>query len=55
MNNLIPVKILNVREEEIRLRVENFGMYQICQFSDSTDKSVSRVDKVLNMLNTEQG
>lgn len=53
-NNLIPVRLLNVNEREVKLRnfrprVERLTDYEICKFADS-EVSVKRVEKVLNSI-----
>lgn len=57
-NNIIPVKILNVRDEEVILRnfkpkVEKLKDFEICNFSDSKNYSVNRIDTLLDLINTD--
>lgn len=56
-NNMIPVKILNVRDEVISLRnfkpkIEKLQGYDALKFKDN-QISVNRVEKLLNLIKTE--
>lgn len=56
-NRMIPVRVLNVNEREIKIRnfkpvVEKLTDYEVCKFGN-TDLSVSRVDRLLPQINVE--
>ncbi|KAG5884927.1 hypothetical protein JTB14_001885 [Gonioctena quinquepunctata] len=56
-NNMIPVKILNVRDGEVLQKKFNHQIgkiddYELCQFNDNKTNSVNRVDHSLKLINT---
>jgi hypothetical protein len=56
-SNRIPVKLLNVRNETVKLknfrpRLEGSSNYYVFNFKNSS-QSVDRVEKLLNLLNTD--
>ncbi|KAG5870878.1 hypothetical protein JTB14_002558 [Gonioctena quinquepunctata] len=56
-NNMIPVKILNIRDEEVLLKnfnpqIGKIEDYELCQFNDNKTNSLNRVDHLSKLINT---
>lgn len=57
-SNMVPVRILNVRDEEIELKnfrpkIGNLDNYYVYKFDENRISSVSRVDKLLELVKTD--
>lgn len=57
-DNMIPVRILNVRNEEIKLKnftpkISYLKDYEVCSFNTNNVSSIDRIDTVLNSLSME--
>lgn len=53
-NSMIPVRILNVRDEQVRIknfkpRIDDLENYNICKFDDNS-QSVERIERLLNLI-----
>lgn len=58
VNGKIPVQILNTRETAVTIKnfipkIQDLSEYEMVHFSRNNEISVSRVDKVLNLLNSD--
>lgn len=58
--NMIPIKILNVNDTEVKINLEHsqpkiakLSEYEMCSFSSSKFSSVDRVSKLLDLINTD--
>lgn len=56
--NMIPVRILNVRDEDITIKnfnpkIEKLQDYQLCDFQNNYNNSVNRVDRLLDIIKTQ--
>lgn len=58
INNQIPVRILNVRDEKVKLtnfepKIVDLEEYEICSFQSVSHSSVERVEQILKLIKTD--